>query len=179
MAIYGGFGPQLLSGFANGTTQDAGLRVVADTNTNAGSGNTPPDRLFPTQNLIFPVKVASAPSPKTTLAIKVVGSGDTTAPTLDITVTPTKTKISRISGQDSTDFSFQVNEAYQAYQIRVVPSSSSPVTAGTLLESGSGGAANTNRAVTVTDDEFVAAGGVEGTSVIKVFAQDTAGNWST
>jgi hypothetical protein len=103
---------------------------------------------------------------------------DTTAPTPNITVGPSTLKISRVSGKDVTTFSFQSDEPYQAYELRVVPSTSSPHTAGTLIESGGAGGASTNRDVDVTDDELVAASGTEGDNVVKVFVQDNAGNWS-
>jgi hypothetical protein len=107
-----------------------------------------------------------------------LGVLDVTPPTIDITVSPDLTKISRVAGKDTTTFSFTVNEAHQAYQIRAVPGSSSPVTAGTLIEQGGSGSAGIERAVDVTDDELVNAGLTEGAHVIKVFAQDSAGNWS-
>lgn len=104
-------------------------------------------------------------------------SDDSTPPTVDVSLV-TQTTISRVVGADASDVTFTTNEAYTAYQVRVVPSSVSPVTAGTLVESGTGGtgAAHT---VTITDDEFVAAGAIEGTNTVKVFTQDAAGNWST
>lgn len=107
-----------------------------------------------------------------------VPNADTTAPTVTITAGPTRTRMSRQAGADSTDITFESNEAFTAYQVRVVPNSGSAQSAGTLLESGGAGAANTPVVVTVTDDELVAASAVEGSNVLKVFTQDAAGNWS-
>lgn len=104
--------------------------------------------------------------------------GDTTLPIPNIVDGPTVSKISRISGKDVVSFTFQVDEAYQAYEIRSVPSGTSPHSAGNLIESGSGGSANTDKAVDVTDDELVAVDSSEGDKTIKVFVQDLAGNWS-
>jgi hypothetical protein len=42
-----------------------------------------------------------------------------------------------------------------------------------------GGGGVTEYTVTITDDEFVAGGGVEGNNLVKVFVKDAAGNWST
>lgn len=103
---------------------------------------------------------------------------DTTPPTIDITIAADRTRISRISGRDASTFSFQVNEVYAAYEVRAVPSDSSPHTTGILIESGGGGSANSDRQVVITDDEIVDAGLGEGDYTIKVFAQDGGGNWS-
>lgn len=119
-----------------------------------------------------------AAQPQPVSRIVTVSSVDTTAPGTNITVGASKSRISRVAGQDVTTFTFTVDEDYQAYQLRVVPSGASPVTAGALLESGSGGTAGAGRAVDVTDAELEAAGGTTGDSIIKVFAQDLAGNWS-
>lgn len=103
---------------------------------------------------------------------------DTLGPSVTI-VSVSKSKISRVSGYDATDVVFVVDENFTNYQVRVVPSSSSGVTAGTQVEGGLFvGTANTNYQITLTDDELVAAGAAEGNNRIKVFAQDIAGNWS-
>lgn len=65
-----------------------------------------------------------------------VGSDDTTAPGVTIISGPTKSKISRIAGQDVTNLVIRSDEAFVDYQVRVVPDALSPVTAGTLLEDG-------------------------------------------
>lgn len=103
---------------------------------------------------------------------------DTTPPIPNITISASPTKISRVVGKDASSFTFQANENIQAWQVRFVPSSTSSYTSGTLIESGGAVAANTNINVTITDDEAVAAGALEGFNTVKVFVQDTAGNWS-
>lgn len=106
---------------------------------------------------------------------------DTTPPIPDI-ISVTATKISRVPGKDALEINWQADEAFQAYQIRVVPDASSPVTAGTLVEEDqnplSGGDASTVYTATVTDDEVVNADPAEGSKIIKIFTQDLAGNWS-
>lgn len=92
---------------------------------------------------------------------------------------PTRTKISRVTGRDSTSFDWSSNEDFQAYQVRLVPLATSLVGAGTLLVSGGSGSTGQVITTTITDDEMVAAGAAEGTSIVKVFVQDNAGNWST
>lgn len=84
-----------------------------------------------------------------------------------------------MAGRDQASFSFTVDEPYQAYQLRAVPADTSPVTSGTLIEAGDGGPPDTNRSVDITGDELATAGLGEGLQLIKVFAQDSAGNWST
>lgn len=107
-------------------------------------------------------------------------SGDTTAPVLTITSGPTRTRISRVAGGsvDASTVTFTANEAVTQWQARLVPSSSSPQTAGTLIESGGAVAQGNAVTVTVTDDELVAAGATEGALIIKLFGRDAAGNWS-
>ncbi len=103
---------------------------------------------------------------------------DTTAPVSTVLIGPTKTRISRISGQDASDVTFEVDEDYSGYELRVVASSGSTRASGSLIESGGSGLAGADRTVTVTDDELIAVVG-DGTHIIKIFVQDTAGNWST
>lgn len=103
--------------------------------------------------------------------------GDTTPPILDITVAPTRTKISAQTGVNVTTFTFTANEDYQGYQLRAVPADNSLVSAGTLIESGSGGSSGVARQVDVTSAELQAAG-LSGALRVKVFGQDAAGNWS-
>lgn len=106
------------------------------------------------------------------------GVTDTTPPLVSITSGPTRSRISRVVGIDSTDVQFVANEDVQAWQIRVVPSSGSPSTAGTLIESGGALSSGASQSSNITDDELIAASGGEGTFIVKVFAQDLAGNWS-
>lgn len=107
-------------------------------------------------------------------------TGDTTAPTAQITVTPSRNKISSVIGFDATQFEFSVDEDYQAYEVRLVNADSDPRALGTLIETGTGGTAATSRAVAISHSELSVAGqGAEGTKRPKVFVQDLAGLWST
>lgn len=106
--------------------------------------------------------------------------GDTLAP-ISVFVSQTATTISRVSGKSSLDVTFSGNEAWQAYQIRRVSSPSDPISAGTLVETGTGLniPQDQNYVTTITDPELEAASGSEGTNMLKIFLQDIAGNWST
>lgn len=107
------------------------------------------------------------------------GSGDTTAPVVTLGTISTL-KISRVAGADATQVSFESDEAYNAYEVHVVAGATTPRPADTasLIESGTGAAANTTVTITVTDDELVLAGGISGDNVVKVYTKDAAGNWS-
>lgn len=112
---------------------------------------------------------------------------DTTRPVVTISG-PDVTKISEQSGKNVASFSFTVDTAFVEYKIKVVSSSGSaestgtliPVTAGSTNMSGNSGsyAANTaiNCTINGTDLETASAG--DGAKVIKVFVKDSAGNWS-
>jgi len=103
---------------------------------------------------------------------------DTTKPIVN-TGTISRTRISRVPERDLTTVTFTANEATQAMQVRLVPGETSPVAAGTLIEQDAvARAANATVTVDVTDDELVAAGGTAGDNIIKLFMQDSAGNWS-
>lgn len=102
-----------------------------------------------------------------------------TNPTVDITVTPSVTRVSRVVGKDITTFSFESPTRFVAYQLRAVPASDSLVSTGQLLESGGDGDAEEQIDVNVTDDELVDAGLSDGTHRVKVFVQDYSSQWST
>lgn len=103
---------------------------------------------------------------------------DTVAPTIEVS-NLTATKISRVSGKDISYVSFTVNEDCQAWKAKKVTSSGATHTQGTLIDSGGSIPADTLFVFDITDDELVGAGGTEGSNTVKVFVQDTAGNWST
>lgn len=103
-------------------------------------------------------------------------SADSTPPTVNVTTGTGK--ISDETGKDSYAYSFTVDEAVQAWEVRVVANASDPRGSGTLVESG--GAASGTISGSITYAELNAAGqGAEGQKILKFFAQDTAGNWST
>lgn len=104
-------------------------------------------------------------------------SSDITPPEVTF-LSQNRTKISRVVGFDATVVTFQANEDFQAYQVRLVPSPASTITEGALVESGGSALANEVFQVTITDDELINVGAVEGNNILKIFVQDLAGNWS-
>lgn len=103
---------------------------------------------------------------------------DTVAPNVNITVPPDRAVISDETGFTTVTLGFAVDEPYQAYEIRVVTNDTDDRLSGTLIESGTGGPANTTRTIDVTYSEWIAAAVAVGTKRFKIFAQDSAGNWS-
>lgn len=111
---------------------------------------------------------------------------DTTIPTINITVAASPTKISKIATFDTTTFSFQSDQALQAWKVKVVPSSGStesagttiPTTAGSTNTTGGALAATTNQSVTIKGADLETASSGDGAKIVKIFGQDTAGNWS-
>lgn len=100
------------------------------------------------------------------------------APEVTIVSGPSRSRISRVSGVDTAEITFSSTADYSQYQIRVVPSADSPVTAGTLVETGTSGTGGVNRTIDVTGDELVTAGEPEGTKTVKIFVQ-SGGVWSS
>ncbi len=111
---------------------------------------------------------------------------NTTVPVVTVSVAPFPTKISKVSGYDTTAFQFQADAALQAWKIKVVPSTNSlenvGVTIGTANGSASttGGslAASTNQAVTIKGADLEVASAGDGAKIVKVFGQDLSGLWS-
>lgn len=102
------------------------------------------------------------------------GGSDVVAP-ITALVSSAKAKLSRIAGWDSTVISWSVDEPCQAWQVRQVASASDPVSQGTLLASGAAVDAGVQQQTTVLSSDLTAG---DGAKLIKVFAQDLAGNWS-
>lgn len=111
---------------------------------------------------------------------------DTVAPTINITVDPSRTKISKVDGWSLTTFSFASDQDLQAWSVRAVPSANSahdegteiPTTVGSLSTSGGALAANVNQAVTIHGADLETATPGDGDKIIKIFGQDTSGIWS-
>ena len=112
---------------------------------------------------------------------------DTSVPTPSISIAPTPTKISKIATFDTSTFSFQVDTAVQGWKIKVVPSMNSlenagttiPTTAGSINTTGTTLAATTNQSVSIKGADLESASAGDGDKIVKVFAQDGSGNWST
>lgn len=112
---------------------------------------------------------------------------DTAGPTVTI-VGPDVAKISKVSGYNVSTFSFSVDEAFNEWTVRVVPSVSSEHTAGTQIPTTGGStnmsgntqtAASTAVSCTIYGADLETASSGDGTKIIKVFAKDLNGNWST
>jgi hypothetical protein len=111
---------------------------------------------------------------------------DTTLPTTTISVAASPTKISKIATFDTCTFSFQSDSATQAWKVKVVPATNSlesagttiPTTAGSTNTTGTTLAGATNQAVSIKGADLETASAGDGAKIVKVFAQDLAGNWS-
>jgi hypothetical protein len=102
---------------------------------------------------------------------------DSTPPTPNLTTG--SARMSAQTGKDTFPYSFTVDEACQAYQIRVVNSSADPFPSGNIVEAGGAIAAGGTASGSISYTELVAAAlANEGGMVVKVFVQDSAGNWS-
>ena len=111
----------------------------------------------------------------------------TALPTITITG-PDVSVISEQSGKDTATFSFQSSMALKAWTVRLVPANNSahdagtqiPATGGSTNMSGTTLAANTAKQCTINGSDLsTAAGGVDGTYIIKVFGQASANDlWS-
>jgi hypothetical protein len=111
---------------------------------------------------------------------------DSSLPTPNITVAAAPTTISKIATFDTSTVTWSPDEAIQAYKVKVVPSTGSLESAGTLIpttagsSNTSGGSVAAAGTVTTTikgtDLETASAG--DGAKIVKIFIQDTAGNWS-
>lgn len=80
---------------------------------------------------------------------------DTLAPLVTLT-DPTRTRMSRVSGQDAVSFTMTANENSPEWQIRLVPAVDSPVTAGSILRYGKAGETNLFGNPSVEDSDLVA-----------------------
>lgn len=111
---------------------------------------------------------------------------DTTAPVVNITVAFAPTKISKVSGFDTSTGSFQVDQAITAWKVKVVPATDSvhsagtqiPTTAGSSNVTGGALAATTNQSVSIKGTDLETASAGDGSKIVKIFAQDAGGNWS-
>jgi hypothetical protein len=116
---------------------------------------------------------------------------NTSIPTVIITG-PDVAKISKVSGKDTSAFSFSSTEGddnYVEYKVKVVATTGAahttgtqiPTTAGSTNMSGDGGNWTHSSVIECTikgaDLETASAG--DGEKIIKVFIKDIAGNWST
>lgn len=112
---------------------------------------------------------------------------DTDAPAVTISG-PDVVKISKQTGKDEASFSFQVNEVFDEYKVKVVASSAAthdagtviPTTAGSTNMSGTVGSYPADTAINckIKGADLETASTGDGEKTIKVFAKDKAGQWS-
>lgn len=112
---------------------------------------------------------------------------DTDIPAVTISG-PDVSKISKQSTKDEAAFSFQVNEVFVEYKVKVVSSTGAahdtglliPTAGGSINMSGSAGnyAANTAINCKIKGADLESASTGDGVKIIKVFAKDKAGLWS-
>lgn len=106
----------------------------------------------------------------TTLAV------DATPP-VSIYVSESVTKVSPVTGHTTTIVTWNVNEDCQAWQIREVAATTTPIaSAGLLVKSGGSVPANTDQTTSITYADLSSG---DGAKLLKIFTQDLAGNWST
>lgn len=113
---------------------------------------------------------------------------NTSIPVVTI-VGPDVSIISEVVGKNTAKFNFTADAIFDEYKVGVVPSNNSTVndvtvigtTSGSANTSGSDGnyPAKTNIEVSINGTDFkTAAGGADGTYIIKVFVKNQAGTWS-
>jgi hypothetical protein len=111
---------------------------------------------------------------------------DTAVPVVTITG-PDRSKVSKVSGFDTSVIDFVADVDFVEYVVKVVPSTSSlqsagttiPETAGSINTSGTGTfESNTNIQTTIKGADLESASSGDGTKIIKVFVKTAAGTWS-
>lgn len=114
---------------------------------------------------------------------------NTSIPVVTI-VGPDVSIISEIVGKNSSKFNFTADQVFDEYKVGIVPSGTSTqkdctvigTTGGSTNTSGSAGSypASENIETTIIGSDFkTAAGGADGTYIVKVFVKNQAGTWST
>jgi hypothetical protein len=112
---------------------------------------------------------------------------DTSIPTVTVT-TPDVSKISKQTGKNTSTFTFQSNQDFVAYKVKLVGTTGATHDTGQQIPT-TGGSANvqgtgTFTSATVTTvtlkaiDLETALANMNGQNIIKVFVQDDASNWS-
>ena len=112
---------------------------------------------------------------------------DTTVPAATVTSGPDVAKISKVVGFNASVFSFTVDTPFVEYKVKVVPTTNSIHTSGTLIAA-TGGSTNTSGSgafaaatpinVTIYGADLETASAGDGTKIVKVFVKDAAGLWS-
>lgn len=112
---------------------------------------------------------------------------NTTVPVVTITG-PDKSKISKVTGFNTSIINFTSDVAFEEYKVCVVPQNNSTQDAGTVIgttngslnTSGSDGdyPASENIQVTITGADLEVASSGDGVKIVKVFVKNAAGTWS-
>lgn len=113
---------------------------------------------------------------------------NTSIPVVTITG-PDLSVISEITGKNASKFNFTTDQVFDEYKVGVVPAATSTqgdctiigTTGGSTNTSGNDGdyPASTNIETTIIGTDFkTAAGGADGTYIVKVFVKNKAGTWS-
>lgn len=114
---------------------------------------------------------------------------NTSIPVVTI-VGPDVSIISEITGKNASKFNFTTDQIFDEYKVGIVPAANSTqkdctvigTTSGSVNTSGSAGdyPASENIETTIIGTDFkTAAGGADGTYIVKVFVKNKAGTWST
>jgi hypothetical protein len=113
---------------------------------------------------------------------------DSTSPVVAIMSGPTPNKISKVATYDTSAIEWQTDEAFVEYKIKVVPTTGSDNTTGTLVGTSNGSSntsgsagnypASENITTNIKGADLEAASAGDGTKIVKVFVKDATGNWS-
>lgn len=114
---------------------------------------------------------------------------DTTLPTVTISSGPDVIKVSKISGKNQCSFQFTVDDVFEEYKVKIVPSAGSTHDTGTQVlttngssnMSGSAGGypSATPISCIITGDDLEVASAGDGNKIVKVFVKDASNNWSS
>lgn len=145
------------------------------------------------------IRLSSGDGPKTinlrlrddvgnaTLAIDRVITLDGTAPWVEIVSGVDVERVSTVAGHDEATFSWRCNQAFEHYEVKVVPSSLASYQIGTALDDTDGslniagdGAfpATTPITTTINGADLQTASPGDGPKIIKVFVRNTTDVWS-
>jgi hypothetical protein len=111
---------------------------------------------------------------------------DTTLPAPDISVPPDTTRVSKVSGKRTVNFSFTPDGDITEWKVKIVPSTNSLESAGTTVPETNGSTETTGGALTGGTPQAVSLDGRDielassgdGSKIVKIFVKDAAGNWS-
>lgn len=134
------------------------------------------------------VKIRDEVGNATTTAVSDSIIVNTAAPVPSVTAGPTPNRISKVEGFRISSLTWQADDAFDEYKVKVVPATNSTHTAGTQLLTTNGSTnvagaaggypATTGIATTIDGRDLEAASAGDGDKIVKVFVRDTAGNWS-